>query len=780
MNSIDIVKSDNPEKILHEIINRLHFDGPISQEDLEALAYLKYFHAEVFNKEEEILMYLLGLFYKIKEPEDIVTFSYSIFSQAIFEETGKNFTPVQSSIRRKILANKYYSFSAPTSAGKSFIFRELIDDQTGDILIVVPSRALIAEYMLTVKEMVMGRNDILVLQFIDDINKKKTSRKIFIVTPERAAEIFRLPKRFNFSLFLFDEAQISEEKVRGITFDAFVRRVDKVFPNSKKVFAHPFVENPNAQLKKHNFLEESASMAYKQNTVGKIYLGYDKKSKVFECFSPFTKNAHLKKNKIIFTEDIVKNKLLNGGSVLIYVTKTSIYEKTFEKDFEHYISLCEVVVDQEALRIIDEVEELIVAKDKQSELVELMRRGIVVHHGSIPLNVRYLIEEFINKNFARICFATSTLIHGVNMPFDVIWVENVIFNGSDEDKTLGLKNLIGRAGRTTQVKNNFDYGFVVVKDIKKFVEKFNGVFNLSEGSQLDRDSNDIEEDLREFIDAVKKDDFNEEYNLPNPTTDRLKTKNANNLIENALDFLFKNGNIMRGSVYRELSKTKRDILKKSFAGIYEISLGRDLYIGELSVLSASIVILLWQIQGKSFKELLALRYGYLTNLKEQRKLRKQLKEKAILEEDCKYKINNLDIEYSAIPHSLPNASLKKRLPSRFERKKVKDFNYDLVVYDTYDFLDKVISFSLSDVFVAAFNQYYIKTNDARARDMVNYLRYGTNDEVEIWLMRYGFSIEEAELIKKYVLSIDENEIIFSPNMHNPQNESIKKLVERYV
>ena len=82
------------------------------------------------------------------------------------------------------------------------------------------------------------------------------------------------------------------------------------------------------------------------------------------------------------------------------------------------------------------------------------------------------------------------------------------------------------------------------------------------------------------------------------------------------------------------------------------------------------------------------------------------------------KVNELDIEYSAIPYQLPNSNLKKVLPSRFENKKVKDFNYDIVVYDTYDFLDKVISFSLSDIFIAAFDQYYITTKDERAKNMV--------------------------------------------------------------
>ena len=215
------------------------------------------------------------MFYKVDEPDDLLTFSYSIFSKAIEKETGQKFTPVQASIRKRILKNRYFSFSAPTSAGKSFLFRDLIKDQANDIVIVVPSRALIAEYILAIREIVGDRKDILILQFIDNVNKKRTSRKIFVVTPERASDIFKSPEQYSPSLFLLDEAQISEEKIRGVSFDAFVRRAGRIFPNSKKVFAHPFISNPEAQLNKHNYHESADSMAYQQNTVGKIFLGYD-------------------------------------------------------------------------------------------------------------------------------------------------------------------------------------------------------------------------------------------------------------------------------------------------------------------------------------------------------------------------------------------------------------------------------------------------------------------------------------------------------------------------
>mgnify|MGYP001393313089 CR=1 FL=1 len=70
---------------------------------------------------------------------------------------------------------------------------------------------------------------------------------------ERAKELFKNKDWLKIDLILFDEAQLSDEhSVRGLYFDSIVRRALKYFPNSKFVFAHPFIENPEAQLQKND------------------------------------------------------------------------------------------------------------------------------------------------------------------------------------------------------------------------------------------------------------------------------------------------------------------------------------------------------------------------------------------------------------------------------------------------------------------------------------------------------------------------------------------------
>ena len=63
--------------------------------------------------------------------------------------------------------------------------------------------------------------------------------------------------------------------------------------------------------------------------------------------------------------------------------------------------------------------------------------------------------------------------------------------------------------------------------------------------------------------------------------------------------------------------------------------------------------------------------------------------------------------------------------------------------------------------------------------MSNFIKYGTNDNTEIWLMKYGFDFEDIEWIKQYIVSIDDNEIVFNSKI-TELSEQKRELIERYV
>jgi superfamily II DNA/RNA helicase len=767
----EIVNGNGIRDILCSALNEIHERGPVDLSILEKLSLIKKYHGDVFKEYENKLLSIMGLFYKMDGPSSFVSAIYTDLGNVIARQYGHSFTPVQAAAYKSIEDKHYYSFSAPTSTGKSYLFRELIKDFEQDIVIVVPSRALIAEFYSSVIDLV--DKDVLVLQFVENVNQHNTSRRIYIITPERGVEIFKYSVDFDIGLFLFDEAQISEEPVRGISFDAFVRRTQRVFPRAKKVFAHPFVNNPDAQIIKHNFNVDSASNKFLQNNVGKIFAALEKDGS-YSYFSPYTDT---KEYPIAY--DLIQDTLLRGGTVLIYTSKSKIFHGEHVEQFGKYIELCPIIKDVNANKIIDSLIKYIGASRKQtgkvSSFIQLMHRGIVVHHGSMPLKARLLIEHFVRAGHAKLCFATSTLAQGINMPFDCVLIDNF-----HRMEVLTLKNLIGRSGRSSR-NAVFDYGYTIIKrsNVSTFKDRINEEYDLAEKSKLDIDTINIPADSLDLVEAIKNDSFNDELHLTNSQVDRMRTRSLITDIKYILDNLIDENSAITGSQYYSLGEGVRRSIKDRLKNVFQLHLRKDeLSRAEKTILSASIPILLWKVHGKSFSEIISLRYSYLTKQKERRDLIRQLRDGSLSIEVYNNEIRRITIRYSARAEGIPNAKLLRALPLFPEGVLIEDFDYDLLVYDTYDYLDKVIGLSLSDPLCAALVIYYDETGDYRAEILKNYLRFGTNNVIEIWLLKYGFDPEDVEWITHVIVHIDENGIIFKDDL-SELNEEQLLLISRY-
>jgi len=414
-------------------------------------------------------------------------------------------------------------------------------------------------------------------------------------------------------------------------------------------------------------------------------------------------------------------------------------------------------------------------------MLDLMERGIVIHHGSIPLKARLLIEDFVNQGFAKICFATSTLIQGINMPFDAVWIDNFTFRGDEDSKTLGMKNLIGRAGRITQDKEVFDFGYVVVNEQNRstFSKRLTSINRLSENSALDRDISDIPENLKDIAEATKNNTFDIDLNLTEKQIERIKEANINDDIKFILDAFMDGNSIIKESVYRQLSKSDRDKAKQSFQHVFLSHLRKEeLSSREKSILSVAISIMLWRVQGKSFKEIISLRYSYLAQKDEQRKIDAQLRNGEITADDAYRLKRHLKIKYSQEADVLPGTSTGTNVLFNTNQS-VLDLDYDKLVYDTYDYLDKVIGQCLIDPITGALKIFYEQTRDERAKALSNYIKYGTNKDKEIWLMRYGFDPENIEWIIDFIISIDAQEITFSDDIIQLPPEKYA-VIEKFV
>jgi hypothetical protein len=758
MKLTDIKSSENPEQDLCDLLDTLHRKGPKDQILLENLSYFKQFHPDAFDKFEEKIISALGLFYKVDNPSNLYSFLMQGFGREHQERHGALLTPVQASIRRALEEHQYISISAPTSAGKSYSIRDFISDSTGDAVVVVPSRALIAEYMNSMRRKFGSDKNVMVLSFVDLVYTSRQLRRIFVLTPERSKDLFKFKDDLNVETFFFDEAQISEEEGRGVIFDISVRRATKHFPNAKIIFAHPFIENPDAQFSKHQINGDSSySRAYTHGSVGKLCVFRDTDNYYF--FSPYIENGHHKQNCIKLDQDFRSFALSGEHTILVYVSKNSIYSGKFTDGFEEYIASLPDLVDKGALGIIESIRHIIGADTSGhiSSLVNLLKKGVVIHHGSIPLEVRFLIEDFIRNKYSSLCFATSTLAQGINMPFDIVWLENNRIVGNDSERSLAFKNLIGRAGRLTASKV-FDYGYVYTNNPKLFSKRIQTQFSLTEQSVLESIPQGLGNDEHEVIEAIQNDTFDDEKNMPISKVERLSGSIVQLAAKNFLDIFYRIPGDLRSSIGGAANKANRDEAKKQLRTIYETSLRRPLYLGEKNVFDQAIDIFFHAAQGRSFSEIVGLRFSSITH-----------------RDDPNIKFAG----FTQPAAKLPDSSLSRRYGLFIEQTPKENVSYDSIIYDTYDYMDQVISFSLSDTFVAAFELYRQSSGDSRADQVIELFKYNTNDRTHILLLRYGFPPELVREISEYVVSIDEKSVVFSQHV-STASEAIRNIIDWYM
>lgn len=760
-----IQENENISDIFSFVLNNLFRSGPNRTSDLEILTLLRIYHPQEFAEHLGKVLYFIGIFYKHNlQANSLEEVIFGQYRRHIKQEYHHYYTPVQAKILYSIQNKKCFSFSAPTSTGKSFVFLNQIKESKSDVVIIVPSRALINEYLIKLDHALQDKS-INILTFIDKINTKKAIRNIFIVTPERCRELFRLKLQFKIDLFLFDEAQLSnEESTRGLLFDGMVRRCYKNFPDSTFVFAHPFVKNPEAQFLKNNIEFNIGNFKqFVQKNVGQIFFHHEKSSSSFYHFG--IDKFVMGNFKVLSPFDPIETILKANGSVLFYVSKASIKNNKVFIEFQDYIKLCNEYSDEIVSDYIQDLTEYTGGntdknKDYYSKLISYLKRGIVIHHGSLPLKIRSILEKYTNAGLCKICFATSTLEQGVNMPFDLVYL-----NKLEGSKPLSVKNLIGRAGRST-MEYKFDYGFVVVKNIRNFRNIMVQDEELETTSLLDIEEPEKDDDYNDFKDAILNEAFDDELNLTENQVRKLSSQDIFATIEQLLNSIFEGEDIISLETLNEDINEKHSLYDK-FEEIYSNYLGRELSHGEQNVFNTAIKIIIWKVHGKTFKNICWYRYSY-TSLSNLRRLQK----------NNRLFLDRLQSKwYTECPTEFPNKNLQPYNALSLDGKNIlaRDVDYDFIISDTYDYIDKLIGFKLSDVFYAAFIKYYEQYEDPRALKLSKYIKYGTDNERHILLLRYGLTFEDILILDEHIANVSEEEIIVKNTIYELPEKQVEPL-----
>ena len=154
----NIIEGNEIENIFSFVLQNIYKNGPVSVTDMEILSFLKIYRPTEFEKHKEAILNDMAVFYKETETNSLKDAIFEQYREHILDTYKQSYTPIQANIVKGISQEKCFSFSAPTSTGKSFVFMNEILKCTNDVVVIVPSRALINEYYLKLCDIIQDKS----------------------------------------------------------------------------------------------------------------------------------------------------------------------------------------------------------------------------------------------------------------------------------------------------------------------------------------------------------------------------------------------------------------------------------------------------------------------------------------------------------------------------------------------------------------------------------------------------------------------------------------------
>lgn len=365
---------------------------------------------------------------------------------------------------QKATTNDWVSISAPTSAGKSFIVGQWLADflriyPQSNVVYVVPTRALIQQVQRDIEFLIQSEN-------IDDVSVSTLPMRSSIIEGKSNVFIFT-QERFHillgesnddikFDLLVVDEAQKIGDNNRGVLLQQAIESAIFQNPLCRVLFASPMTENPGI------FLEDAPDNVTTTPLVSEDSMVNQNLIWVTQVPSqPLLWNVELiistaplqigtiklparptnTSKRLPFVAFTLGNP--KGGNV-VYVNGAADAEKAAKQLYDLVGDNSELAVDAEITELIDLIKKTI---HKKYTLWNVLLRGIAFHYGNMPLLVRTEIERLFSSNKIKYLVCTSTLIEGINMPCQSIFVRGPSKGRGNPMSSSDFWNLAGRAGR---------------------------------------------------------------------------------------------------------------------------------------------------------------------------------------------------------------------------------------------------------------------------------------------------------------------------------------------
>lgn len=464
--SIGTRNSDKHKIWAQEIVALLNFLYPQNEQ-------IKYYMGSVLSNTSNYRgMDMITPDYKETSLLDRLYSEYNMEYLSIPADTDFKFFPSQKAVYDNF-NKKYFSYSAPTSMGKSFMMRMFIKKQVMDGLkynfaIVVPTKALINEVSSKIikdlKEMLQQYN-YRVVTSSGDLALSTPHNYIFVLTPERLLYLLISNETLNLDYLFIDEAhKISSKDKRSAFYYKVVDMLTRRKPTPHIIFASPNIPNPEVflELIPNEKIEIDDKLTSNYAPVSQVKFVVDLTEHEARYYNPITKSFGFL-TKIVDNADLqmIVKYVGEGSQNIVYCSSTNKavqYARDFAMNFS---SLNIPELNALANDIRNEVH-------TEYYLAELVEKGIAYHIGYLPSDIRIRLEDYYRKGYIKTIFCTSTLIEGVNLPADNLFITSYK-SGLSNFTEVDFKNLMGRVGR---IEYNL-YGNVFIMRLDDSMKKEN-------------------------------------------------------------------------------------------------------------------------------------------------------------------------------------------------------------------------------------------------------------------------------------------------------------------
>lgn len=342
---------------------------------------------------------------------------------------------------------------------RMFIKDEILHGVKKNYALIVPTKALINEVrskIINDLEDNLKRRNYRVVTAASDIALEENHNFIFVLTPERLLYLLISNLSLEVDYLFIDEAhKLSGKNSRG---PFYYKVVDMLLQKEKKphfIFASPNIPNPQVYLRLMNEAIESSDeskLATTYSPVVQIKFLMDLINNNISVYNERTNHciqiASIKKSDVNLNDMLL---LFEGKNLRLPPEKRSqtiVYYNGRAKAIAAARSFAESrgILDKNDPELDSLSKDIMQEVHGDYYLASMIKKGVAYHIGYLPASIRTRIEDLFQKGNITIMFCTSTLLEGVNLPADNLFItDNKIFRR--KMNPVDFRNLIGRVGR---------------------------------------------------------------------------------------------------------------------------------------------------------------------------------------------------------------------------------------------------------------------------------------------------------------------------------------------